>query len=144
MMSGCSQYDLLLPRRVDFGWGRRSELGAMAAELGRRAFLVTGSRTLQASGTVEAVTTQLQQAGLDTVPIGQISHEPEVHDVDEAVARALEHHPGEGDLVIGFGGGSAIDLAKAVAALATNRHGTSVRDFLEGVGSGLTIDRTTL
>ncbi|QDU37298.1 Alcohol dehydrogenase 2 [Maioricimonas rarisocia] len=144
MMSGCSQYDLLLPRRVVFGWGRRNELGPLAAELGRRAFLVTGSRTLQASGTVEAVTAQLREAGVETVPIGQIAHEPEVQDVDATVARILEHRPGEGDLVIGLGGGSAIDLAKAVAALVTNRHGESVRDFLEGVGNGLTIDQPTL
>ena len=44
------RYDLTLPRRVVFGWGRREELGTLAATLGRRAFLVTGSRTLEQRG----------------------------------------------------------------------------------------------
>jgi alcohol dehydrogenase class IV len=44
-----------------------------------------------------------------------------------------------GDFVLAIGGGSAIDLAKAVAALATNPAGDTVRDFLEGVGRGLQI-----
>ncbi|MEW4530255.1 iron-containing alcohol dehydrogenase [Maioricimonas sp. JC845] len=144
MISGCPQYDLQLPRRVVFGWGRRTELASLAAELGRRAFLITGSRTLAATGLVDEIREQLHAAGVDTIPVGQITHEPEVHDVDQTVTRLLEHQPADGDLVIGLGGGSAIDLAKAVAALATNRHGNSVRDFLEGVGSGLTIDHPTL
>ena len=43
-----------------------------------------------------------------------------------------------------LGGGAAIDLGKATAALATNRHGESVRAFLEGVGRGLAIERAPL
>jgi alcohol dehydrogenase class IV len=46
---------------------------------------------------------------------------------------------GPGDLVLAVGGGSAIDLAKAVAALATNTGGTTVSDYLEGVGRGLVL-----
>jgi alcohol dehydrogenase class IV len=64
--------------------------------------------------------------------------------VDAAVREVRSLGPRDGDLVIGVGGGSAIDLAKAVAALATNTHGESVVDFLEGVGRGLTIEREPL
>jgi alcohol dehydrogenase class IV len=86
----------------------------------------------------------LQQAGLAVVPLATITHEPLVADVDAAVNRLWESAPNVGDLVIAVGGGSAIDLAKAAAALATNRHGHSVTDFLEGVGKGLKIEAPPL
>lgn len=134
------QYDLIFPHRVVFGWGRRSEIGALAAELGRRAFLVTGSRTLERNGTIGAIVDSLRQRGVPVEPVAQISREPEVDDVDDAATRLLAHGPAANDFVLAIGGGAAIDLAKAVAALATNRHGESVRDYLEGVGRGLSID----
>lgn len=49
-----------------------------------------------------------------------------------------------GDLVLAIGGGAALDLGKAVSALATNRHSDTVRDFLEGVGRGLQITERPL
>lgn len=132
------RYDLTLPRRVVFGWGRREELGTLAATLGRRAFLVTGSRTLEQRGVIAAVRENLQAAGVEPVDIARISREPEVTDVDAAVAGMRQWQPTAGDLVVGIGGGSALDLAKAVAALATNGGG-GVTDFLEGVGTGAKI-----
>src|SRR5205823_2390217 len=54
------------------------------------------------------------------------------------------HGRGGGGFVLAIGGGSAIDLAKAAAAMATNGDGASVSDFLEGVGRGLAIERPPL
>jgi alcohol dehydrogenase class IV len=59
-----------------------------------------------------------------------------VSDVDSAAARIRRAAPRGGDFLVALGGGSAIDLAKAVAALATNTAGASVRDYLEGIGRG--------
>ena len=132
------RYDLILPRRVLFGWGRRAELGQLAANVGRRALLVTGSRTLERSGVIAELRENLAAAGVESVDVAQISREPEVADVDAAVAKARSLRPAIGDLVVGIGGGSALDLAKAVAGLATN-DGDSVVDFLEGVGTGAQI-----
>jgi alcohol dehydrogenase class IV len=64
--------------------------------------------------------------------------------VDAAVTRARSLGIGAADLVIAVGGGSAIDLAKATAALATNTAGASVQDYLEGVGRGLKITQAPL
>lgn len=128
-------YSLALPRHVLFGWGRRAELGTLAAGLGRRAFLVTGSRTLERNGTIEALRLSLQAAGLECIDVPAIHREPEVSDVDAGVARLRQHRVAAGDVVIGIGGGSALDLAKAVAALGTNAG--SVIDYLEGVGTGV-------
>jgi alcohol dehydrogenase class IV len=134
------RFEFLTPARVVFGWGRRSEVGQLSRSLGKRAFIVSGSRSLERSGAVAQIGALLHEAGLTVVPLATIAHEPLVADVDGAVDRLLESDPCAGDLVVAVGGGSAIDLAKAVAALATNRHGHGVADFLEGVGKGLKIE----
>jgi len=133
-------YDFFAPARIAFGWGRRSECGNLARSLGRRALLVCGSRSLQATGVLDELADCLQRADVEAVPLVTITHEPEVSDVDEAVGLLLQHDVGEHDLILAVGGGSAIDLAKAVAALATNRRSDTVRDYLEGVGQGLQIE----
>ncbi|HEY2761941.1 MAG TPA: iron-containing alcohol dehydrogenase [Pirellulales bacterium] len=132
-------YDFLAPQRIVFGWGRRREIGSLAASLGHRAFVVTGSRTLERSGVLGSLTKSLNAAGVEAIPMGNISHEPEVADVDRLTAIVQSNQPRLGDSVIGIGGGSAIDLAKAVAAMATQRASGTVADYLEGVGRGLSI-----
>lgn len=138
------QYDLLMPARIVFGCGRIRELPELAGDLGRRAFLISGSRTLASNGTLERISGSLRDKGLDVELIAGVSHEPEVDDVDRTVGELLAHQPQAGDVVIGVGGGAGIDLAKAAAALATNAEGRSVVDFLEGVGKGLVIERPPL
>lgn len=133
-------YDLLLPRRILFGWGRRSELGAYGKSLGRRAWLVTGSRTLEQNGTLAALADSLRQGGVEVTPLAAIHREPEVADVDAASAKLREQGVREGDFVVAIGGGSALDLGKAVAAMATNRQSETVKDYLEGVGRGLKLE----
>ena len=136
-------YEFLAPRVV-FGWGRRREAGRLAATLGRRAIVVCGSRTLEASGALAEIRAALREADVESELLGTVSREPLVDDVDATVSALLDTGVREGDFVLAVGGGSAIDLAKAVAALATNRRGESVRDYLEGVGRGVTIDRPPL
>jgi alcohol dehydrogenase class IV len=132
-------YDFIAPQKIVFGWGRRSEIGTLAAALGRRAFIVTGSRILENSSIFAEVLQSLKTAGVEPLHVGRISHEPEVADVDKLTATIAQHKANVGDLVIGMGGGSTIDLAKAAAAMATNRQSTTVADYLEGVGRGLKI-----
>jgi alcohol dehydrogenase class IV len=138
------RFDFFAAPRVLFGWGRRTEVGGVARSLGERAFLVTGSRALERQGVIDEIASSLRQAGIAVVPLAGISREPEVSDVDRAVDELLKNGPRTGDLVLAIGGGSAIDLAKAAAALATNRQGTSVADYLEGVGKGLKIEAPPL
>ncbi len=137
-------YDFFAPNRIVFGWGRRAEIGAIARSLGTRAFVVGGSRTLDRNGVMDELCRWMQSAGVTVERLVTQAREPEVADVDATVARLREANVRDGDLVVAIGGGSAIDLAKAVAALATNTHGESVRDFLEGVGRGLKIERPPL
>ncbi len=137
-------YSFFAPRQIVFGWGRRSELGTLAAGLGRRAWLVSGSRTLERTGVIDSLVGILETAGLDVLVFPVDSREPEVRDVDQLAAAFRTLTPTELDVVVAVGGGSTIDLAKAAAALATNRQGESVAEFLEGVGRGLQITQPPL
>lgn len=138
------QFEFLGPQRIVFGWGKRKRLGALASPLGKRAWVVLGSRTLHKSGAWDELARLLRDAGVEPIVAATISREPEVDDVDHLVQMMRAADAGQGDLVLGLGGGSAIDLAKAAAALVTNPHGSSVRDFLEGVGKGLHITERPL
>ena len=137
-------YSFFAPCQIVFGWGRRLELGTLAAGLGRRALLVSGSRTLERTGVIDSLVGILETAGLDVLGFPVDSREPEVRDVDQLAAAFRTLAPTEQDVVVAVGGGSTIDLAKAAAALATNRHGESVKEFLEGVGRGLQITQPPL
>lgn len=130
-------FDFFSPQRITFGWGRRTEVGSLAATLGRRAFVVTGSRTLERSGAVAALEATLRKYGVEPIRLATILREPLTSDVDEATAQLRERKPDAGDLLLAVGGGSAIDLAKAVAAMAVQPEAAPVRDYLEGVGRGL-------
>lgn len=137
-------YEFLAPGRIVFGWGRRRDVGPLARGIGRRVFLVTGSRTLDSNGAIDEISRSLTDAGLAVERLASISHEPLVADVDRATRQLIDSQAGPDDLLLAVGGGSAIDLAKAAAAMATNRHGSSVADFLEGVGRGLSITQPPL
>ena len=127
-------FDLLTPNRIVFGWGRRRELGDMIASLGTRCFIVLGSRTLLQHGLFDAIRNTLDVADITTNTPEVISREPIVSDVDQAVQRAREW---KADVILGIGGGAALDLAKAIAALIPQTIAASVSDYLEGVGREL-------
>ena len=65
-MNSEMSYDFSAPRIV-FGWGRRSELAQLAPRLGRRAFVVCGSRTLQSAGLLDEIADLLRSGGVDSV-----------------------------------------------------------------------------
>ncbi len=136
------RYDFLSPPRIAFGWGRFVEAGALARSLGRRAFIVCGSKDLERRGVLDRLRESLAASGVEPVVLGTTSREPRVEDVDRLAASLPP--VGDGDLCVGIGGGSGMDLAKAVAAMATNHRSPTVKDYLEGVGSGLTLQADPL
>jgi alcohol dehydrogenase class IV len=127
-------YDLLIPRKIIFGAGRRREIGLFAKPLGNRAILVVGSRTLEKLGIVRQIVADLEAVGISILPTETISHEPETSDVDQLVGR-LKRSMLPHDFVVGIGGGAALDLGKAAAALLPqDSELIAVQDYLEGVG----------
>jgi len=120
-------FDLALPRKVVFGPGRAAELAGLVASLGSRVLLCTGSdpaRHRHLLGDVEPVA------------VVRVTREPLVDDARSALDEA---RAAGADSVVAIGGGSVLDLAKAVAVLLGN--GTDPLDHLEVVGRGLPIER---
>jgi alcohol dehydrogenase len=117
--------------RIEFGPGTLARLPGIARGYGTQALLVTGAGSLKNSPFWPAVTSGLTAQGVSWLHLA-IPGEPSPQGVDEAV-RALRAEPI--DVVIGIGGGSALDAAKAIAGLL--RPGNSVMDHLEGVGPEL-------
>jgi alcohol dehydrogenase len=114
--------------RIEFGRGKLTLLPQIAARYGKCLLLMTGARSFDASEVGQALLKALAAQGF-AWQAERVSGEPSPEFVDQAVAR----HRGSGiDLVIGIGGGSVLDAAKAVAGLL--RPGNSVLDHLEGVG----------
>lgn len=118
-------FAILQPARIRFGRGEALAAVPEIASLGRNAFLIHG-RTAGRAGPLIAA---LERAGC-AVTAQPCPGEPTLAMLDAAVAAARG-----ADLVIGFGGGSALDLAKAVAALVPAPGGAM--DHLEVVGKGL-------
>jgi alcohol dehydrogenase len=115
---------------VRFGAGRIAELPEAALPFGRRALLVTGASSLAASGRLERIREGLRKAGMDVLTVS-VEGEPTAAFVDGTCADLR----GAGiQVVIGAGGGSVIDAAKAISAMLPHRN--SVSDHLEDVGSG--------
>lgn len=137
-------YDFIAPRKIVFGWGRRQEVGELGRTLGRRAIIVCGSRTLAGQGVVEQITESLRASEVSVILQESLSREPQVEDVDRLTTKLRELGVGDGDFLLALGGGAAIDLAKAAAAMAVNHQSDTVRDYLEGVGRGLEIVRPPL
>ena len=139
------EYNFLTPQRIVFGWGRRTEIGRWSRELGRRAYVIHGSRTLERNGILGQLMDALRAAEIDAIELGSITREPLVDDVDRVSAELRRHGAdGNSDFIVGIGGGAALDLAKAASAMATNTQSETVKDYLEGVGIGLTLDADPL
>ena len=116
---------------IEFGSGALARLSVIARGYGTHALLVTGAGSLKNSPFWPSVTDGLSAQGISWLHLA-IPGEPSPQMVDEAV-RALRAEAI--DVVIGIGGGSALDAAKAIAGLLGP--GNSVMDHLEGVGPEL-------
>ena len=131
------EYDstLRLPEIVA-GPGKVAELPRIVRGFGRRAVIVVRQPGFTRSDDWARIAASLSAAGVEFEVEG-VSGEPSPALVDGIVARVRgrEHSGGQVDVVVGIGGGSVLDSAKAVAGLLIP--GNSVMDHLEGIGPGL-------
>lgn len=117
-------FEFLSVPRIVFGRGEAVKLREIAASFGRCPLVVHNGRGAEAliGGIL------VRQKG-----------EPTLADVDRAAEMARKE---QCDVIVGFGGGSAIDTAKAVAGLVAN--GGAATDYMEVVGRGMKIAKPGL
>jgi len=105
-------------KKIVFGRGSFSTLPVHLRELGGRKPFVVMDGNLSACGGGEDVAKVLGDAGIGFVLFDKVKPEPELNLAEEATKVSLEK---KCDSVVGIGGGSALDCAKAVSVLAANK-----------------------
>ncbi|MBW2489625.1 MAG: iron-containing alcohol dehydrogenase [Deltaproteobacteria bacterium] len=120
------RFEFATTSRIIFGQGTLKEVPSMATQMGHRPLVVTGKNTERASSLLDL----LKTSGMRPFTFG-ITDEPTIEMTLEGVQLARKKAC---DVVIGIGGGSVIDGAKAIAALLTNSG--DIMDYLEVIGQG--------
>jgi alcohol dehydrogenase class IV len=120
-------FEFATATRIVFGPGAIQSLASLATPLGTRALVVTGANSSRAMGAL---------AGFEASYFS-FAGEPTLATVREGVKAARDCQ-----FVIGFGGGSALDAAKAIAALASNSG--EPLDYLEVIGQGRPLEHAPL
>ncbi|MHB1417747.1 MAG: iron-containing alcohol dehydrogenase, partial [Chloroflexota bacterium] len=117
-------HELRLPRAIITGAGCFGRLGEQAAALGMRKALVVSDPQLRTFPYVDQALDYLASAGIEAAVFTGLVPEPLSPNVEEGLKAFQE---GECDALVAVGGGSSIDVAKAIGALATN--GGRIADY---------------
>lgn len=129
-----SGFEFTTAGRIVFGSGCSRSIGALVSGFGRQVLWVTGSSDRQAGW----LGPQLEAAGLVVTRLA-VAGEPTVQLVESAAAVARSTGC---EVVLGIGGGSVLDTAKAIAALAVQP--ADAFSYLEVIGRGRPLDRPAL
>jgi alcohol dehydrogenase class IV len=120
------KFEFATATRIIFGPGALREIGRLASEYGKRALVVTGRDASRA----EKLLALLREAGVSAATFS-VAGEPEISTVESGVTLGKRERC---ELVVGFGGGSALDATKAIAAMLANDG--DLLDYLEVIGRG--------
>ena len=113
------------PTEIRFGRGRLDEVGDAAAQFGKRCLIVTGSVFLAIDSVFDRVKSSLQKAGVEWAHFDGVIPNPTTDCVTEGANMARKFGA---EVILGVGGGSSMDTAKAIAVEAT--HPGTAWDYL--------------
>ena len=118
-------YSLLTSSRVNAGPGSIESLTEIAADLGAKNALIISDKGVAGAGLLDRPQALLEAAGASVKVIDNTPPEPDVSQVEAILEAARET---DWNLVVGIGGGSAMDVAKIVAVMLGNE--VKLRDLL--------------
>ena len=118
------EFSFSVPQNIVAGKGTIKKLPEVAAKLGgKKAFIISGPH-LNKIGAVAACEALLAEAGIQAAAFTDCEANPSVETVDKATAQFKESGA---DFIVAYGGGSPMDVAKAVGVLA--KYGGSVTEY---------------
>jgi len=112
-------------KKIVFGCGSFSGLVGQVRDLRAKKPFIAIDGNLAKLGMRDKILEMFEREGMKAVLYDKVLPEPPLEQADEGAKLALK---GKCDIVIGIGGGSAMDVAKAVAVVAA--HGAQAKDFL--------------
>lgn len=124
-------FALHMPTKITFGKGEILKSGQIVSEYGKKALIVTGRSSTKKTGVLDKVIGSLKQAGVDYVVYDRIEPNPRAATIDEAGHIARDN---QCNVIVGLGGGSAMDAAKAIATVAVS--GLPIHHYIRGNHTG--------
>ncbi len=115
-----SEFGYHLPTEVHFGAGKIKSIGKIVAGLGTRCLLVTGPSSGSVKTVLDQVLANLADAGVAVAHFDGVIPNPTTAVIGDGARLAVTHGA---DVVVGLGGGSSMDAAKAIAVEATHEGG---------------------
>ena len=101
------------PIKIIFGPGELDKIGIEAKAFGKKAMIVTGKGSSSKYNILNRALEYLKKENVETIVFDKVEPNPRTTTVDEAAQIARDNNC---DLIIGLGGGSPMDAAKAIAA----------------------------
>jgi alcohol dehydrogenase class IV len=121
------EFQYYLPVNLVFGRGKADFIGKKAADIGKRALIVTGGNSTKKSGLLDRTKKQLEENGVSFVLFDRAEPNPLTTTVYEGGELANQ----EGcDFIIALGGGSSLDTGKGIAFMALNEG--DINDYIYG------------
>ncbi len=114
-METVESFQLVATPHIIFGSGAIEQAGQWCAQLGNKALLVTGRGSLRRSGWLDEIVSNLSDHGIAVTVFEGAEPEPSVATVESGRQRLREAGC---DIMIAVGGGSSLDVGKAIGALA--------------------------
>lgn len=123
-----SLFSFSVPQNITFGAGALDKIPEAVSRMkSAKAFIVSGPH-LNKTGLVDLIASKLKDAGIESESFTETEGNPSTDTVERAAAKFASSGA---DMIVAFGGGSPLDVAKAVAVL--GKYGGSIIDY-EGVG----------
>ena len=127
MTSSITSFSYHNPTAIEFGWGALARLPDLVKSVGGRRALVVGDPGVAQAGLVNRVVAALGEA-IPVTTFTDVESDPDARSVDAGVQLARSK---ECDVIVGIGGGSAMDVAKVIGVMLTNPG--NIRDY-NGMG----------